>query len=150
MRNTQQTELRTRKSTETFEEILNAIQESLCNIASSNDKKNGEEIEHDEKDSALGKLSEDDKPSWVMGTASNTMQQPRESFRQNQMRYEKLTQPGLRKLADNIHGRDTMNCMTELNIPAVILPKAVNITATPAPTEVWERIETPDIISQLW
>jgi len=55
---------------------LNAIQDSLCNIASSNDKKNGEEIEHDENHSPLGKLSEDDKPSWVTGTTSNTIQQP--------------------------------------------------------------------------
>ena len=48
----------------------------------------------------LGKHSEDDQPSWVMGTISTTVQQRMESFRQKQMKLDELTQPGWEDAAD--------------------------------------------------
>jgi hypothetical protein len=53
-----------------FEEMFNAIGERLSDLASSEEKIDGED-EHDHaKDTELGKLSEDDEPGWVMGTIS--------------------------------------------------------------------------------
>jgi hypothetical protein len=78
----------------TFEEMLNAIGDSLSNLASSDDEQVGEDEEDDEVGTKLGKLSDDDEPGWVMGTISKTVQHRMDSFRQKQMRLDELTQPG--------------------------------------------------------
>jgi hypothetical protein len=44
----------------TFEGMLNAIGDSVSNLASSDDEQDGEEEEDDEEDTELGKLSDDD------------------------------------------------------------------------------------------
>ena len=59
MRNAEKARLTTRMPKTTFEEMLNAIRDSLRNLASCDDKKNGED-EEDEADTQLGKLSDDD------------------------------------------------------------------------------------------
>jgi len=46
----------------TFEEMLNAIGDSLSTLASSDDEQDGEHKEDDEEDTELGKLSDDDEP----------------------------------------------------------------------------------------
>jgi len=75
----------------TFEEMLVAIGDRLSDLASSDD---GEDGEHeDEEETEQGKLSDDDKPGWVMGTITNTVQQRMESFQQKQMKIDELTQP---------------------------------------------------------
>jgi len=76
----------------TFHEIFVAIEDSLSDIPSSN---NGEDT--DDEDHGVieqGQLSEDDKPSWVMGTITKIVQQRMERFRQKQMKLDKLTQTG--------------------------------------------------------
>jgi hypothetical protein len=84
----------TGKSETTFEEILNAIGDSLSDHASSEDEKDEEDEEDDEVDTELSKLSDDDEPGRVMGTLSKTVQHRMESFRNRQMRLDELTQPG--------------------------------------------------------
>jgi len=74
--------------------MLNAIRDSLSDLASSDDQEDGQDEDDDDEDTGLGKLSEDDEPSWVMGTISKIGQHCMESFRQKQMRLDKLTQPG--------------------------------------------------------
>jgi len=74
----------------TFEEMMAAIGDSLYDLASSDD---GEDWEAEDEETEQGKLSEDDKPGWVMGTISKTVQQRMESFRQKQMKLDELTQP---------------------------------------------------------
>jgi len=54
----------------------------------------GEDEDDDEHDPELVKLSEDDEPGWVMGTISKTVQHRMERFRQKQIKFDKLTQPG--------------------------------------------------------
>jgi len=54
-----------------FQQIV-ASGESLSNLASSDNEEDGED-EYDE-DTELGMLSEDDKPSWVMGTLCKMVQ----------------------------------------------------------------------------
>jgi len=76
-----------------FEEMLNAIRDSLSDLASSDDEKDGEDEEDDEEDTDLGKLIDDDEPGWVMSTITKTVQHRMESFRLKQMRLDGLTQP---------------------------------------------------------
>jgi len=70
----------TGKRETTFEEMLNAIGDSLSNLASFDDEQDGEDKEDDEVDAELGKLSYDDEPGWVMGTISRTVQYHMDSF----------------------------------------------------------------------
>jgi len=84
----------TKKHETMFEEMLNAITDSLSDLAISHYHQDGEDKEDDEEDTEVGKLSDDDEPSWVMGTMSKTVQHRMECFRQKQMRLDELTQPG--------------------------------------------------------
>jgi len=52
----------TGKPETTFEEMLNAIGDSLSDLASSDDEQDGEDEEDDEEDTELGKLSDHDEP----------------------------------------------------------------------------------------
>jgi hypothetical protein len=65
-----------------FAEMLNTIGDSLSKLESFEDEEDGEDEDDDEDDSGHGKLSEDDKPGWVMGTISKTVQHYMEGFRQ--------------------------------------------------------------------
>jgi len=78
----------TRMPETTFEEMLNAIGDSLSDLASADDEEDGEDVDDDEEDTELGKLSEDDEPGWVMGTISKMVQHRMESFRQKEMRLD--------------------------------------------------------------
>jgi len=90
--------LTARKPEKTFEEMLVAIGDSLSDLASSNNGEDGEA--EDDEETEQGKLSEDDEPGWVMGTITKTVQQRMERFQQNQMKFDKLTQPGCQDAAD--------------------------------------------------
>jgi len=76
MRNAEMVELTTGYFTKWSEEMLNALGDSLSDVARSNDG------EVDEEDKELGKLSDNDEPGWVMGTVSKTLQQCMESFQE--------------------------------------------------------------------
>jgi len=64
-----------------FEVMLNAIGDSLSDLASSDDEQDGEDEEDDEEDTELGKLSDDDEPGWVMDTITKTVQHRIERLR---------------------------------------------------------------------
>jgi hypothetical protein len=130
----------------TFEEMLNAIGDSLSDLASSDDEQDGEDEEDDEEDSELGKLSDDDEPGWVMGTITKTVQHRRESIRQEQMRLDKLTQPGWGDAANYFHERDMRYGTAELKVPAGIKPQIDTTAATPSPTTAGEHVQTLDIV----
>jgi hypothetical protein len=87
-----------------IEQILVAIEDSLRDLASSYDGEDGKD-EHDEE-TEQGKLSKDDKPGWVMGTITKTVEQCMERFRQKQMKLDELTQPGWEDAADYFRERD--------------------------------------------
>jgi len=94
MRNAEKAGLTTTKPETKFEEMFNAIDDSLSDHASSDDGEDGEDKDNDDKDPAGGKLSEDDEPGWVMSTISNTVQHRMECFQQQQMKLNELTQAG--------------------------------------------------------
>jgi hypothetical protein len=62
----------TTKSERAFEEMLNAVGDSLSDLGSSEEEEDGEDEDDNEGDTRHGKLSKDDKPGWVMGTISKT------------------------------------------------------------------------------
>jgi hypothetical protein len=64
----------------TLDELLNAIGDSLSDLASSEHDEDGEDQDDDAEDTEHGKLSEDDEPGLVMGTISKTVQHRVESF----------------------------------------------------------------------
>jgi len=82
--------LTTREPEKTFEEMLNAIGDSLSDLASSDDEEDAEDEEEDD-DTEQGKLSENDEPGWVMGTISKMVQRCMERFWQKQMKLDELT-----------------------------------------------------------
>jgi len=65
--------LTTTKPETTVQQMLNAIGDSLSNLAGSDNGEDGEDKDDDEDNPAGGKSSEDDEPGWVMGTISNTV-----------------------------------------------------------------------------
>ena len=136
----------TGKPETTFEEMLNAIGDSLSDLASSDDEQDGEDEEDDEEDTELGKLSDDDEPGWVMGTITKTVQHCMESFRQKQMRLDELTQPGWGDAANYFRERDMRYGTAELKVPAVVKPQIETTAATPSPITVGEHMQTPEIV----
>jgi len=103
---TQQVGATTTKPKTTFEEMWNAIGDSLSDLASSDNQRDGADKDNDEEDTELTKQSDDDKPGWVMGRISKTVQHRMESVWRKLMRLEELTQPGWRNAANYFHERD--------------------------------------------
>ena len=98
------------------------------------------------EDTELGKLSEDDRPGWVMETISKRIQQCMDSFQQTQMRLDKLRQQGWGDAADYIQERDLMYRAAELKVPAGSMPQTDKDAAPPAETTFGELQETLDIV----
>jgi len=146
MRNVQKAQSTTTKPETTFQELLNAVGDSLSDLASSEDEEYREVEDDDEEDSEFGKLSEDDEPGWVMGTISQTVQHRMERFRHNQMRIDGLTQQGWGDAADYFRDRDMKYRMTELKLPAIVQRKIDTTAATPSPTTAGELMQALDII----
>jgi len=132
MSNVEKAGLTTRDPEKTFEKMLNAIRDSLSDLASSEDEEDAEDEEEDD-DTEQGKLSEDDKPGWVMGTISKTVQRRMERFCQKQMRLNELTQPGWGDAADHFRNGDKMYGKSELKVPAVIKSQMDHGAAAPPP-----------------
>jgi hypothetical protein len=82
MGNVQKGRLTITKPEISFADMLYTIGDSLSELESFEDEDDGEDEDDDEEDSGHGKLSEDDKPGWVMGTISKTVQHYMQSFRQ--------------------------------------------------------------------
>jgi hypothetical protein len=100
-----------------FKEIMVAIGDRLRHCASSDDEENGDDDE--DEDTGQGKLSEDDKPG-LMGTTTKMVQQGMEWFQYNQMKVNKLRQPGWENAVDYFRKRDKKSSTSELMVPAVI------------------------------
>jgi len=104
----------------TFEEILVAMGVNLSYLASSDDGEDGDD-ENDRIEE--GKMSEDDKPSWVMGAINNMVQQCMERLGHRQMKLDKLTQQGWEDAADSFRKRDETYSTSELQILAIDSPQ---------------------------
>jgi len=127
---------------QTFEEMLDAIRDSLSDLSSSDDEEDGE----DDEDTEQGKLSEHDEPGWVMGTISKMVQQSMEIFWQKQMKLDKLTEPERADPVDYIREKDMKYSTTELRVPAVVKPHTNDDPPNPSPTTFGELTQSHDII----
>jgi len=136
--------LTTREPKKTIEEMMVAMGDRLSNLASSDDGEVGED--QDDEETEQGKQSEDDKPGWVMGTISKTVQQHMEMFREMQMKLDELTHPGLEDIADNFHKRDKQYGSSELKVPAIFLPQMDDDAAEPATTIFAALMESLEIV----
>jgi hypothetical protein len=136
--------LTTTEPEKSFNEMMLDIGDSLSDIARSDDGEDGED-ENDEV-TEQGKLSEDDEPSWVIGTISKTVQHRMKRFRQKQMMLDELTQPGWGNTADYFCETDKNYGTAELRVPAVVKPQTDHDVAAPALTTFGELMESLDIV----
>jgi len=132
------------KARKTFEKMLVAIGDSLSDLASSDDGEDGED--EDDEETEQGKLSKEDEPGWVMGTITKTVQQRMERFRQKQMKFDELTQPGWEDAADYFRERDKKYGTSELSVPAVVQHRTNDDAPPHPPTTFAELIESLDIV----
>jgi len=96
--------LTSRKPEMMFEGMLVAIGDCRSDLASSEDGEDGEDEDYEQTEQ--GKLSENDEPGWVMGPMTKTLQQHIERFRQKQMKFNELTQPGWEDAAEYFREQD--------------------------------------------
>jgi len=129
-----------------FETMLNAIRDSLSDLAGSGNEEDGDDEDDDEEDAELGKLSKDDEPGWVMSTISKTVPHRMESFRQMQMRLDELTQLGWGDAANYFREWDLKYGTSELKVLAVVKPQTDTTAATPSPTTFGEDMQVPGIL----
>jgi len=88
----------------TFHEMMVAIGDCPCDIASSADGDDGDD--EDDEETEQGQLSEHNEPCWVMGTITKRGQQRMKRFRQKQMKLDQLTQMGSWDAANYFRQRD--------------------------------------------
>jgi len=139
--------LTNRQHKKAFLEMMVAIGDSLSDLASSDDGEYGED--EDDEEAGQGQLSEDNKPSWVMGTICKTVQQHMERIRQPQMKLNELTQLGWEDTADNFCERNTKYSTSELGVQPFVKPQTDNDAAAPAPTTFGELMECLDIVPSI-
>ena len=137
-------ELTTREPEKMIEEMMVPIGDSLSDLASSDNGEDGED--EDDEETEQGNLSEDDKPAWVMGTISKTVQQRMETYQQKRMKLDELTQPGWWDAAGNFCERDKKHGVSESMVPADLTLQTDDFPAAPAPTTFGEQMECLDIV----
>jgi len=135
-----------RQPATTFEKKLNAIGDSLSNLASSDDEQDGEDEEDDEEDTVLGKLSDGDEPGLEMCTISKTVQHRIEKFRQTQMRLDEFMQLGLGETANFFRERDMKNGAAESKVPVVVKHQIYTTASTTTPTIFRQHMHTLDVV----
>jgi hypothetical protein len=86
-------------------------------------------------------LSENDNPSWVMGTISTKMGQPDIArCRQKSKKLDELTHPRWGDAADYFRERDKKSSIPELNVLPFVVLQTDQDAATPALTTFGEHI----------
>lgn len=109
---------------ESFKERPNTLGDNLNSFPTFGNDKDVEDEDSDDEESNLGKLSEDNEPSWVVGTTCKTVRHCIESFWQTQMRLHKLTHSEQGDTVDNFNVRSIMYGTTELR--ALVIIKVTN------------------------
>jgi hypothetical protein len=127
-----------------IDKLMVVIGDSPSDIASFNEGDDGDD-DYDEE-TEQGQPSEDDEPSWVMGTITKMLQHRMESFWQKQMKLDELTQPGWEAAAEYFSERDKKYSTSEWRVPAVVQPRTDQDAAAPAPTTFTELMEYLDIV----
>jgi hypothetical protein len=138
MGNVDKAQSTTSKAEITFEEMLNAIGDSMSDLAMSKNEEDGEDEDDDEEDTEHGTLSDNEEPGWLMGTISKMVPERMECIRQNQLRLDEKTQQLWGDAGDFVRERDMKYRRTELEVLALGKPLPVCTAATPSPTSFAE------------
>jgi len=125
--------------------MLNAMGDSLSDLASSDDEEDAEDQDEDD-DIEQGKLSGDDEPGCVMGTVSKSVPRRMETFCQKQMKLDELTQLGWKDVDNYFCKREKKYGTSELKVPAVIKSQTDHVAAAPSPISLGELLETLHIV----
>jgi len=125
--------------------MLNGMGASLSDLASSDDKEEGQD-EDDNEDTELSKLAEAEKPGGVMDTISKTVQHHMENVRQMHRRLVKLMQLGWGDTADYFREWDMKYRTTDFKVSAVVKAQTDTTTPTPLLTAVGELSHWLDIV----
>jgi len=128
-----------------FQRWWSLSESSLSDLESSDD---GEDVEdEDDEETEQGKLSEDDEPGWVMGIITTIVQQCIERFRQKQMKFHELTQPGWENAVEYFGKWDKNYGTSEVRVLAVVQLQ-MNVNAPPHPPTTFAKImKRLDIVS---
>jgi len=129
----------------TFQKIMVDVANSRSDLASSDNRENGEDEDHEETEQAP--LNNDDEPGCVMGTITKMVQQRMERFQQKQMKLDELTLPGWEDKANYFRERDKEYSKSELSIPTAVQPQTNQDAAAPAPTRFGDLLEWLDIVA---
>jgi hypothetical protein len=108
------------------------IGHSLSDLASPDNEKDGKDEEDDAEDTKLGKLSQDDKTSWLMGTIFKMVQNPVEKIRQITLSLDQLMPQTGFNTANSFRQRDMMYGMVKLMVVSVVKAHTVKNEAEPA------------------
>jgi hypothetical protein len=100
----------------------------------------------DDIDTALGKRSDDDKPSWVLGTISKPLPQHMGKSHQKQIKLDECTQPGWGDTAHYFCERDIKFWTTESKVPIVVNSIMDKVEAAPAAKRIGELMESHQIV----
>jgi len=146
MKNAENTGLTTTKPETTFEEMSNNIGDSLSNLAWFKDAEDGDDDDDDKEDPLLDQLSEDDEPSWVMGTISKMVQHRLKGIWTYQRNVDGLTHPRSRDAADSFCERDMMYGMIQLRVTGVVQTWPAEDASPSGPTKVGEPMEPPESV----
>jgi hypothetical protein len=117
---------------------------SLSDLASSHNGEDGED--ENNEDAEQGKLSKDDKPSWVIGTITKLVEQCMQRFWQRQMKLNELTQLGYDDAADYFREGEKKYATSDLMVLAVVQPQLDDDTMAPALGTFGEHMECVDIV----
>jgi len=142
--------LTTRWHEKTFEEMMNAIEEILSDLASFNIDLDGyDEDNEEEEDTELGRLSNDEEPGWVMGTITKMVQQHMERSWPKRMKQDEWIEPGWGYAPDYFRETDKKHGKAELKVLAVVKQQTDTAAAIPAPTTFGELMETHNINARI-
>jgi hypothetical protein len=124
---------------QTFEEMLDAIGDSLSDVASSDDDLEEEEEEEDDDEDSVAE--DEAEPGWVAGSIPQSVQERIDNHRQKQMKLDELTRSGWEDAANYFRERDKKYNTAKLLVPTV--DNAVVVQAEAALTTFGERIDSP-------
>lgn len=146
MRNAKKAGLTTRKAGKKILGMLQAMKYSLRDVESSYDEENREDEAADEDDTELGNLSNEDKPSIVIGTNSTTVQYLMVTFWQWQIRLVKFTAPAWGDVAHYFGDSEMKYGTAKLMILAVVKLQPNMTAVAPSPTTVGKLMQNLAII----
>jgi len=146
MKHAEITELMTKEPEKTSEEMMVAIGDSLCDLASPD---NGEDGEDEDEETEQGKLSDDEESGWVMSIITRTVEQRMERFRQKQMKLDELTQPGWEDAADHFCESDKKYGSSKLMVPAIVQLETDDDAVAPAPTTFRKHLDCLEIVPRI-